>query len=226
MHTISSTRRHILGLTAMAAASLWTSAHAEAPKLYDPMPPANSAYVRVIAVGSEYDVWADQKERASKVPSGTPSPYMVVPPGSQQIEVRAGGQKIAVPVTTQASRSFTILLPELKADKAVVVSDKNNSNRLKATLMAYNLGAQPADLSTADGQTSIFKNLAPGAGNGLVVNPVTLDFKATAADGAALGNGRIEMTPGSAYTVVLTGAASGGAKAATFTNAVERYQGN
>lgn len=228
MPLIDLTRRQLLGLSALAG-GMWFAAHAHAqqPRLYDPMPPANSAYVRVIALsGGEYGVWAEQKERVSKIASGTPSPYMVLPPGNQQIEVRSGGQTIAIAVTTQASRSFTVLLPEMKADKAVVVSDRNNSNRLKATIMAYNLGSQPADVSTADGQTSIFKGLAPGAGNGLVVNPVTLDFKATGSDGASAGTGRIDMTPGAAYTVVLTGATAGGPKAAVFTNSVERYQGN
>ena len=221
-----SSRRQLLGLSAMAVFALCTPAQAEQPRLYDPMPPANSAYVRVIALsGGDFGVWVEQKERVSQVPSGTPSPYMVLPPGSQQIEVRAGGQTVAVAVNTQASRSFTVLLPEMKADKAVVVSDKNNSNRLKATLMAYNLGTQAADLSTADGQTTIFKNMAPATGNGLVVNPVTLDYKATGSDGSAVGNGRIELTPGGAYTVVLTGANAGGPKAAAYTNAVERYQG-
>lgn len=228
MPLLDLTRRQLLGLSAFAGGLLLSAhAHAQQPRLYDPMPPANSAYVRVIALsGSEYSVWAEQKERASKIASGTPSPYMVLPPGNQQIEVRSGGQTIAVAVTTQASRSFTVLLPEMKADKAMVVSDRNNSNRLKATLMAYNLGTQPADVSTADGQTSIFKGLAPGAGMGLVVNPVTLDFKATGADGSAAGTGRIDIAPGAAYTVVLTGAPAGGAKAAVFANAVERYQGN
>jgi alginate O-acetyltransferase complex protein AlgF len=227
MPMIAPSRRQLLGLSAMAAVALCVPAQAEQPKLYDPMPPANSAYVRVIALsGGEYGVWVEQKERVSKVPSGTPSPYMVLPPGNQQIEVRSGGQTIAVAVNTQASRSFTVLLPEMKADKAVVVSDKNNSNRLKATLMAYNLGTQAADLSTADGQTTIFKNMAPGAGNGLVVNPVTLDYKATGSDGSTVGSGRVELTPGGAYTVVLTGASAGGPKAAAFTNSVERYLGN
>lgn len=226
-HPTSHTRRQWLAISAAVGMALSGPALAQQARLYDPMPPANSAYVRVLAAtGSDYSVWAEQKERASKVPSGTPSPYMVMPPGSQQVEVRSGGQSITVALNIQASRSFTVLVPEMKADKAVVVSDKSNSNRLKATLMAYNLSTAPADLSTADGQTSIFKNLAPTAGNGLVVNPVTLDYKATGSDGAVLGNGRIDLTPGSAYTVVLMGAQNGGPKAASHTNSVERYQGN
>ena len=138
--THSPIRRLALAAAALAAVGLGLPAQAQQTRLYDPQPPANAAYVRVIAVtGGDYDVWVDQKARLTKVASGTPSPYMVLPPGSQQVEVRAGGQQVSVPVTTQASRSFTILLPELKADKATVVSDKTNSNRLKALIMAYNL---------------------------------------------------------------------------------------
>lgn len=224
--TPSSIRRLALSAVALAAVGLGLPAQAQQTRLYDPQPPANAAYVRVIAVtGGDYDVWVDQKARLTKVASGTPSPYMVLPPGSQQVEVRAGGQQVSVPVTTQASRSFTILLPELKADKATVVSDKTNSNRLKALIMAYNLGPVAADVATADGQTSIFKALAPNAGNGLVVNPIVLDYKASG-DGHTLGSGRMEMAPGGAYTIVLTGTQAANVKAASYANSVERYTGN
>lgn len=228
MHNLTSTprttRRAWLAACTLIGMTLTMPVQAQ---LYDALPPANSSYVRVLAApGVVYDVLAEGRERASKVPSGTPSPYMVLTPGSQQVEIRAGGQSITVTVNTQASRAFTVLVPEMKADKAVVLSDKSNSNRLKATIMAYNLSGAAADLTTADGQTAIFKNLAPSAGNGLVVNPVSLDYKATAADQSPLGTGHIDLTPGSAFTVVVMGAQNGGPSAVSHANSVERYKAN
>lgn len=65
-------RRWLLGVFGLSlpCSVLW----AQSPGLYDPQPPANAAYVRVLVGGSQaVDVLIDQQAKASKVPAARPA---------------------------------------------------------------------------------------------------------------------------------------------------------
>jgi alginate O-acetyltransferase complex protein AlgF len=206
-----------------------TPSTAQQTTLYDPQPPANSAYVRVI-VGSgtgEVDVFVNNRSRLTKVPLSTPSPYMVLPAGEHELSLRAGNQNVQVKVKAEASRSLTVLAQSLeKNHKPAVIEDKINSNRLKAIISAYNLSPNAMDVWTADGQTQVFSAVPTGASASLVVNPIALAYKVSAAadkNGAA-ASGQINMAPGGAYTIVISSEKTGATRTQAHANVIEKYQ--
>lgn len=211
----------LLGIGAQALAQQTT--------LYDPQPPANSAYVRVIVGDQEVDVLLDKRSRLEKVPSATPSAYMVVPAGQHEITVKAKGKSITVPVKAEASRSITVMVPNFTGTaKPMVIEDKINSNRLKAIISFYNLTASTTlDAWTADGSTAIFQGIAPGATGSLVVNPVKLAYMvASAGTKTPLATQEFSMTAGNAYSIVVTSGPGSATATQAHNNTVERYQGH
>ena len=73
------TRRPFLRWTlSFAALAAFGASAQQAGTLYDPEPPADSAYVRFIVLGSgAVDVLVDGKPRVTKLAAGTPSDYLV-----------------------------------------------------------------------------------------------------------------------------------------------------
>jgi alginate O-acetyltransferase complex protein AlgF len=195
--------------------------------LYDPQPPANSAYVRVLAGGTQdIDIQLGNKPKAQKVNAGTPSPYLIVPAGKHEITVKAGPHTVVVPLNVEASRSLTVVLPQVsKETKPIVIEDKVNGNRLKAMVSAYHLGTGSAvDVWTADGTTQVFANVAPGAMAALAVNPIALDYMVSAAgQKTPLAQGKLSMSPGGAYAMVVMTDKNGKWTVQTHANSVERY---
>jgi len=223
-------RSSLRTLLFLLLATVVPTAIAQQTTLYDPQPPANSAYVRVIvgSGSSDVDVWVNNRPRLTKIPLSTPSAYMVLPAGEHELSLRAGGQEVRVKVKAESSRSLTVLATSLdKGSKPNVIEDKINSNRLKAIISAYNLSPkQTVDVWTADGQTQVFNAVSPGASASLVVNPIALAYKVTAPGDKAgtLVTGQLTMTPGGAYTVLVTTDKSGALQTLAHTNVIERYQ--
>jgi alginate O-acetyltransferase complex protein AlgF len=210
-------------------ATLGASAAAQQTTLYDPQPPANSAYVRVI-VGNgagDVDVSVNNRPRLSKVPLATPSPYMVLPAGEHELALKSGHQSVQVKVKAEASRSLTVVAQSLeKSHKPTVIEDKINSNRLKAIISAYNLSPNAMDVWTADGQTQVFSAVATGASASLVVNPIALAYKVSASGdkNGAPASSQIAMAPGGAYTIVISSDKAGAARTQAHANVIEKYQ--
>lgn len=204
-------------------------AWAQKTTLYDPQPPANSAYIRVIVGDQDVEVALDKRTRLEKVPAGTPSAYLVVPAGQHEVTLKTKGKSLSVPVKAESSRSITVLISSLTGggSKTVVIEDKINSNRLKAIIAIYNLTPGTAvDAWTADGNTAIFQGVTSGATASLVVNPVKLAYMVTGAGNkTALANHEFSMTAGNAYSIVVTGSGTPLTTQA-FQNTVERYQGH
>lgn len=218
------TRRILIAALLCMGAGAW----AQQTTLYDPQPPANSAYVRVIVGDQEVNVSVDKRVRLEKIPAATPSAYLVVPAGPHEVTIQAKGKHITVPVKAEASRSITVLISSLTGgSKPVVMEDKVNSNRLKAIIAIYNLTASTTlDAWTADGSTAVFQGVAPGGTASLVVNPVKLAYMvASAGSKTALATHDFSMTAGNAYSIVVTGAANAFTTQA-HQNTVERYLGH
>jgi alginate O-acetyltransferase complex protein AlgF len=204
-------------------------AWAQQTTLYDPQPPANSAYVRIIwgAAASAFDVSVDNKKRLSAVPPATPSDYMILPAGKHDITVQVGSSVHKIPVDAESSRSITILLTEDgKKTKATTIEDKINSNKLKAIISAYHLGGvPPVDVSTADGKTRIFSGMATGSSASLVVNPISLAYMLSQAGSKeSIASANLEMKSGEVYSIVIFQDKTGRSQTKAFTNTVERYQ--
>lgn len=180
--------------------------------LYDPEPPADSAYVRVVTAGHDerIDVNVDGKLRVKSLKSGAASDYMVLEAGSHVLAIRTSGKtqdRVTTTVDVARGSAITIGFPAVKPDsKPTVFLDKTNSNKLKALLAIYhldpNIGA--VNVSSADGKTRVFSDLVYGRSESVQVNPISIDLLvATGGDGVARGRPALTMTQGGSYSVFL-----------------------
>ena len=208
-----------------------TPAAAQSGLLYDPEPPADSAYVRVILASREgpVDVLVDGKLRQRQLAGGEAGEYLVLAAGKHTITLQAPGKTAAAPLEVISGRAMTLAFPALRADaKPWIFEDKANANKLKAVLAVYQLDpkAGPLDVLSADGATSVFSALAAGASGSLQVNPVSIDLiAAKAGDKAALAKVTLAMAPGGTYSILLLPGPSGKLSARATQNKVERYTG-
>jgi hypothetical protein len=202
--------------------------------LYDPEPPLDSAYVRVIAVSRSglVDVVVDDQKRIQKLMPGDASDYMVLSAGKHAISIHAAGKSSALLSTTfdvVKGRAMTMAFPELKSGVVpIFFEDKANSNKLKALLSVYQLDAKAGavDVLTGDGNTKVFTNVAYGTSVGIQVNPIAIELMTTAiGQKVAKAKVALSMTQGSAYSVVLLSGDGEKMVARTFLNKIERYTG-
>lgn len=202
--------------------------------LYDPEPPADSAYVRIVHAsrGGAVDILVDGRPRISKLGAGEASDYMVLTAGKHAIAVHPAGKPMAQLSTTLdviRGRAMTVAFTALKADVApVIFEDKANSNKLKALLAVYHLDAKsgPLDLLTADGNTKVFSGVAYGTSASIQVNPISIDFIATAVgDKVPRGRASLAMAQGGTYSVILLSGEGGKLVTRALQNKIERYTG-
>lgn len=202
--------------------------------LYDPEPPADSAYVRVLLAAdlSKATVMVDGKVRGSPLVTHQTSDYMVLPAGLHQLSLVSEGKK-AVTLSTQLEvvrgRAMTVAFVSSQASVApILFEDKTSSNKLKAMLSVYQLAVKPqaVDILTGDGATKVFSGLAYGTSGGIQVNPISVDLLATpSGDKSPVAKAHVAMTQGTAYSVFLLPSKSGKPFTSVIQNKIERYTG-
>jgi alginate O-acetyltransferase complex protein AlgF len=227
--------RSFFRLMAPLLSALWLPATLAQTQgaLYDPQPPADSAYLRVIVVSATkpFDVLLDGKTRVPALAAATPSDYMVVKAGKHQLTLRGGApdSTAEVPLDVVAGRTVTVALDSLRPDvKPVLFQDRTNANKLKALLTVYHLtpGLGPVDMLTADGATRVFSGVAQGASASLSVNPVAVDLQAhRAGDATPLARAGLNMSNGTTYSLWLLPGESGKPVLRPGVNMLERYTG-
>lgn len=202
--------------------------------LYDPEPPADSAYVRVVHASRDgaIDVDVDGKPRIRKLGSGDGSDYMVLTAGKHALVLHPSGKattQVATTIDVVRGRAMTIAFTSLRADAApVLFEDKTNANKLKALLAVYHLdpGAGPLDVLTADGNTKVFSGLAAGTSASISVNPIAIELiAAKGGDKTALARASLAMAQGGAYSVLLLPGEGGKLVTRVVQNKIERYTG-
>jgi alginate O-acetyltransferase complex protein AlgF len=218
-------------LAALAISAIATLVRADATGLlYDPQPPANSAYVRIVnaAPGATVDVAVDGRPRLRAIAAGAASDYMVLAAGRRSLAIGPSGKPavLKVDIDAAAGRAITIAFGRLAADaKPWTFEDRANTNKLKAVVAVYHLAenGDPIDVATADGATKVFTGIAPGTSAGRAVNPVKADLVATRAGASARAS--LAMEPGGTYSVLVYPGADGRLVAHALLNKVERYTG-
>ncbi len=217
---------------------LWCSAglHAQtAGRLYDPEPPVDSAYVRVMLAGDlgNMAVSVDDKVRIPQLASRQASDYMVLTSGKHQLTLKPAAKSahpFSVPLDVVPGRAFTVVFtPAEAALPPTVIEDKTGSNKLKAMLSVYQFASKknPLDVYTTDGKTKVFGSLAYGTAAAIAVNPIQTELLIrTGGETDVLGKVAIGMTQGNAYSIILMPEKGGKAKSVVVENRVERYTGN
>jgi alginate O-acetyltransferase complex protein AlgF len=209
------------------------SAHAQsAAELYDPEPPADSGYVRVIhaaAVGA-VDVRVDGRPRVSRLGRGEASEYLVLQAGKHLLQLRPAGKDAALlslPLDVAATHVVTLSFTALTAHaKPLVFEDRTTFNKLKAGLTVYHLHESlgTIDLLTADAALTVFQGVAGGASAMRLVNPIPITLMATKPGSKlSLGSTKISMTQGASYSILILPDASGKLKIGSIQNKIEGY---
>ena len=202
------------------------------PGLYDPEPPANSAYLRIVhtGAGGPVDLLINGKLRASGIARGIPSDYLVLPAGSHQLELKQGGKsRLILPVDAPGSYALTLAFGTLAANsKPQIFEDKTIANKLKATLTVYHLhpSSDALDIMTGDGKLTVFPALAQGATAVRAVNPIAIELMAAkSGTGLALAKAQLSLVQGASYSIILLEGSGGKLIAQTTQNKIERYTG-
>ena len=154
--------------------------------LYDPEPPAGSAFLRFVNAGpAALTLRPDFDVARTMTPEARVSPYVVVE--------RVAGRALAVDGTaiTLAPGSFNTLIATPAGLRLVV--DQAEFNQLRARLAFYNATADCADatLVLAPGGQAVFQGLAPGEGRSRAVNPAAARLRASCAAGEAAGTAAV-----------------------------------
>ena len=203
--------------------------------LYDPEPPADSAYVRAIHASSDgdVDVLVDGRVRVRKLVFGDASDYMVLSAGKHVVAVHSAGKGVALltmSLEVVRGRAMTVAFTSLKADAApVIFEDKANLNKLKALLAVYHLEPKTGflDVFTADGATKVFNGLTYGIPASIQVNPIAIDLIAVkSGDKEILTKTTLVMNQGGTYSVLLLSGVRGKLTSRAFINKTERFTGN
>jgi alginate O-acetyltransferase complex protein AlgF len=202
--------------------------------LYDPEPPPDSAYVRVLLAGREaaVDILVDGRLRIKKLAAGEASDYMVLTAGQHTLALHPAGKSAAVLSTTidvVRGRAMTVAYTALRAATApVVFEDKANSNKLKALLTVYHLDANAGmlDVLTRDGSTKVFSNVAYGISSARQVNPISIELiAAKVGDQVAQAGVSLAMTQGGNYSILLLPGEGGKLILRAVQSKIERYTG-
>lgn len=223
-----------LGLGSLLAFFHFFAMAQPAGLLYDPEPPVDSAYVRVVLASpsSVVDVLVDGRVRVKSLASGEASEYLVLAAGKHTFAVHATGKATAYFSTTfdvVRGKAMTLAFTTLRADTApVVFEDKANSNKLKALLAVYNLDAktEALDVLTADGNTKVFTGIAYGKSASIPVNPISIDLIAVKiGDKVPQVRVSLAMAQGGTYSIFLLPSGNGKLIAQAVQNKIERYTG-
>lgn len=198
--------------------------------LYDPEPPVDSGYVRVMMAADipKVSVVVDGKIRVPSLDKNQISDYMVMGVGKHRIEMLSVGRTAAsIELDVVRASVMTLVFTSAAAAPQVFV-DKISTNKLKAMLSVYQLASkdEPLDILTSDGTTKVFSSLAYGKLGAMQVNPISVTLiAAKLGDKTSLANASLVMTQGGAYSVFLLPTKSDKIVAVVVQNKIERYTG-
>ena len=168
--------------------------------LYDPEPPAGSAFLRFVNAGPAALTLRPDFAAARTLgttPDERVTPYAVVE--------RVAGRTLALEgrAITLAPGSFNTLIVTPAGQRLVV--DQAEFNQLRARLTFYNATADCADggLMLAPGGQAVFQGLAPGEGRSRAVNPAAARLRATCAAGEAPEFALEGLVAGGMYSIWL-----------------------
>ncbi|MGY2897315.1 alginate O-acetyltransferase AlgF [Deinococcus sp. UYEF24] len=175
----------MLALTSLAAA--------QDTGLYDPAPPANSAFVRVLNAPA-----ATLGDKAVTADKGGASAYVVIPQGDVTAKIGSLSGKLNV----EAGKFYSVVP---FGGKLVLLTDQAADNKAKALLTFYNLSKNSAvDLKTADGKTTVVTGVKPGESGNRAVNGITVELAAFSGTKTLGSLKSVALQRGSAYAIVVT----------------------
>jgi alginate O-acetyltransferase complex protein AlgF len=193
-----------LALIALTTASLASTGllstgplSAVAQGLYDPEPPANSAFVRVINAGT-----AELKAGIDAVAYGAvagqnASAYRVIPQGAHKLAAGAANKEVNV----LAKRFYSVIV---NGSDVTVLEDPANPGQTKAGLAIYNLSKiSSIALKTDDGKTTVIDGVAPGTVKSQAVNAIKVGLAAFNGTSKIAAFPAVQLERGSTYSTIV-----------------------
>ena len=178
------------------------AAYAGEEELYAPLPPADSAFVRVVNLTSTPEAKITIDEAA--IPAGNEnavSEYVVIKEGARSLNFNEKKD----PVTIEAGQYYTIAVlsdGSVKTFKDVLIEDP-----AKAVIYFYNFSdAAEATLMAPSHNTAIFEKVAADDSKSREINAVTFGLKATVKGVDAGSVDEVELKRGWGTSLFLTGA--------------------
>lgn len=161
--------------------------------LYDPAPPADSAFVRVLNAPT-----ATLGGKSVAAEKGAASAYVVIPQGDLTAKLGTTSGKLKV----EAGNFYSVVA---QGSKLVLLKDEGADNRAKAVLTIYNLSKTASvDLKTADGKTAVVTGVKPGMSGSRAVNGITVALAAFSGTKNLGSVKELKLERGNAYALVLT----------------------
>ncbi len=167
--------------------------------LYDPAPPADSAYVRVVNAAPESKGVAVELAGQSldTLAYQQASPYVVVKGGERSVV--AGPNTAAL--RFDSGGFYTVVL---EGGQLSPLTDTPNDNLAKARISLYNLSSATVSLKTADGSTAVFADIPPDGVQAIAVNAIPIELAVFVGD-TALPLPAVTLQAGAAYSIFVTG---------------------
>ena len=183
-----------LALIALTITSLATAA---AQGLYDPEPPANSAFVRVINAGSGELKPGIDAVAYGAVAGFNASAYRVIPQGAHKVLAGAANKDVNV----LAKRFYSVIV---NGSDVTVLEDPANPGQTKAGLAIYNLSKiSSIALKTDDGKTTVVDGVAPGTVKSQAVNAIKVGLAAFNGSSKIASFPAVQLERGSTYSTIV-----------------------
>lgn len=149
-------------------------AHSADDALYDPVPPPDAAYVRIIDArcGGQYE--AAIGGRPLLISDAGISAYVVMTKGKLNISIP---KVLDLPTEVDGSKYYSIILNR-ETKSLSIIEDQNDANPDKGKVYLYNLaGNKSASLVAPKLNATIIGNVASGSVGYRAVNAVTVDVE-------------------------------------------------
>lgn len=172
-----------------------------AEDLYDPAPPADSAFVRLInGTNSEATATLGTKKLTAK--AANTSAYLVFTQGMPKLTFG----KLTQDVHLDAGKFYTLALTGTSANpKVTVLEDAENTNRTRALINVYNLSTiAKVDLKTGDGKTAVIEGVTPGSSKSRAVNGIKVALSVYNGGKVMQAFKETQLERGAAYAVIVT----------------------
>jgi len=202
MHTLARRVLLVLCMLASTAASVQAAQDANAD-LYDAAAPANSAFIRVLNLGTTVvEVTLSGKKTSQKIGPGQLGGYRFTPPGPTRIAV--DGASIEPPL--QANTASTLLYRD---GQLTLLKDAYVNEPKKAQLAFYNMADQAVALKTLDGKHVVVDPIGQAQTGGRMVNEFKIAFAAYAGETSLASFDEMFLKKGRSYSYVLIPQGSG-----------------
>lgn len=168
--------------------------------LYDPLPPAGSAFVRFVNLQDENLPAKAKGKNFGSLDPATSSSYKVISKGEADIQL--GGQ--TGQQALEEGKLYSVVSID-GAEQPEIITDPVSDNRAKALISFYNFTETPLELKTTDKNISVIDAVSKGEVKSREINPVKVALGVYEGDTQKQALEPILLERGQSYSVFYSG---------------------